>query len=81
MSTATKDDLKAGASVYDAKGGVVGKIVSVSAKGALLDTGTVKATVPATSFAKNDKGLVISMTKAEIEAAAKPATKAPKKPK
>ena len=53
-------------------------------------TGTVKANIPVASFAKNDKGLVISMSKTEIDAAAKPAaanktttttTKTTKKPK
>jgi hypothetical protein len=78
---ATKDDVKSGVSVYDQKGGVVGKIISTSAKGAVVDTGTVKATIPTSSFAKGDKGLVISMTKAEIDTAAKPETKTTKKPK
>lgn len=90
VTAATAADIKAGVPVFDAKGGVVGKVESVSAKGAVVNTGTVKATVPVASFAKNDKGLVISMSKAEIDAAAKPAaaaattttkTKATKKPK
>jgi myo-inositol-hexaphosphate 3-phosphohydrolase len=68
---ATAADVKAGLSVYDQKGGVVGKIASISGKNAVLDTGTVKASIPISSFAKSDKGLVIGMTKAEIEAAAK----------
>jgi hypothetical protein len=81
VTAVTKEDVKTGVSVYDQKGGVVGKIVSTSAKGAVVDTGTIKATIPTSSFAKGDKGLVISMTKAEIDAAAKPATKTTKKPK
>jgi hypothetical protein len=70
-SAATSADVKTGASVYDQQGGVVGKIVSSTAKGAVLDTGTVKATIPVSSFAKGDKGLVISMSKSELDAAAK----------
>jgi hypothetical protein len=70
-STATSADVKAGVSVYDQNGGTVGKIVSSSAKGAVIDTGTVKATIPLSSFGKSDKGLVLSMTKEEIDAAAK----------
>jgi hypothetical protein len=70
-SAATSADVKTGASVYDQQGGVVGKIVSSSAKGAVLDTGTVKATIPLSSFGKSDKGLVLSMTKEEIDAKAK----------
>jgi hypothetical protein len=31
----------------------------------------VKATIPVSSFAKGDKGLVISMSKSELDAAAK----------
>jgi len=91
VTAATAADVKAGVPVFDAKGGVVGKVDSVSAKGAVVNTGIVKATVPMASFAKNDKGLVISMSKAEIDAAAKPAatattttkttTKTTKKPK
>ena len=82
VTKATATDIKAGASVYDAKGGLVGKIDSVSSKGAVIDTGTVKATIPSSSFAKGDKGLVFGMTKAELEAAAKKTeTKPAKKPK
>jgi len=78
VSAVTKADVKAGASVYDQNGGVVGKVESISAKGAVISTGTVKATVPLSSFAKSDQGLVIGMSKAEIEAAAKPTGKKPK---
>jgi hypothetical protein len=68
---ATKADVKTGASIFDTSGNSVGKIESVSAKGAVLNTGKVKVTVPISSLAKSDKGLVIAMTKTEIEAAAK----------
>jgi hypothetical protein len=78
VSVVTKADVKAGASVYDQNGDVVGKIESISAKGAVISTGTVKATVPLSSFAKSDKGLVVGMSKAEIDAAAKPTAKKPK---
>lgn len=75
---ATAADVKKGVSVYDQSGGVVGKIDSVSGKNAVLSTGSTKATVPISSFAKNDKGLVIGMTKAEIDAQAKKAAPKPK---
>ena len=86
VTAATAADVKAGVPVFDSKGGVVGKIESVSAKGAVVKAGTARATIPVASFGKNDKGLVISMTKAEIEAAAKPSkttktTKPEAKPK
>lgn len=60
----------AGASVSDTKGGAVGTIASVNGDVAVVDTGMVKASIPVASFAKTDKGLLISMTKAELEAAA-----------
>jgi len=68
---ATVADLKAGASVYDSAGQLVGKIDSSDAEGGVVDTGTVKAKVPLASFGRNDKGLLISMSKTELEAAAK----------
>ena len=72
---ATAADVKAGMSVYDAKGGLVGKIISSDAKGIVVDTGNLKATLPLSGFAKSDKGLVIGMTKEELEAAAKKSAK------
>jgi uncharacterized protein involved in copper resistance len=71
VTQATAADVKKGVSVYDPKGGLVGKIDSVSAKGAVLNTGTTRAVIPVASFGKNDKGLVVSMTKSEIDAAGK----------
>ena len=63
--------MKAGTSVYDSKGVSIGKIESVSGKNAVLSSGGTKASIPISSFAKSDKGLVIGMTKSEFEAAAK----------
>jgi hypothetical protein len=68
---ATTADLKAGASVYDQNGALVGKIKSADSKGAVLDTGKVSVQIPLKGFAKTDKGLAIGMTKDEVEAAAK----------
>ena len=73
---ATEADIKAGVAVFDADGNAVGKIESVDAKGAVVSTGSAKAQVPLSSFGRSDKGLVISMSRAELEAAAK--EKAPK---
>ena len=67
----TRADVKTGSAVFDSSGDTVGTIKSVSAKGAVLDTGKVKVTIPLTSLAKSEKGLLIGMSKAEIEAAAK----------
>ena len=71
VTAATAADIKKDVPVYDQKGGVVGKIESVSAKGAVVNTGKARAEIPMESFGKNDKGLVMSMTKVELEAAAK----------
>lgn len=65
-----KANVTTGAAVMDVKGGAVGTIASVSGDVAVIDTGTVKASVPTSSFAQSDKGLLIGMTKAELEAAA-----------
>ena len=84
-AAATAADVKSGVTVYDQSGGMVGKIDSVSGGNAVVKAGDVRAAIPITSFAKNDKGLVISMTKAELEAKAPPAKEekkpAPKKTK
>jgi hypothetical protein len=77
-TAATAADVKKGSVVYDQSGGMVGKIESVRGKDAVLSTGTTRATVPISSFAKNDKGLVIGMTKAEIDAQAKKSAPKPK---
>lgn len=68
-AAATQDDLKAGATVYDSAGATVGTIQSVTANGAVVVSGKLRAEVPTTSFAKNAQGLVIGITKAEFEAA------------
>jgi hypothetical protein len=73
VKEATAADIKAGAQVYDPKGGAVGKVESVAADGVVVSTGSVRAKIPAKSLGKSDKGLVIAMTKSEFEAAAKKA--------
>ena len=39
----------------------------VSANGAIVSTGKARAEIPLTSFGKNDKGLVVSITKADLD--------------
>lgn len=67
---ATAADVRAGVAVLDPEGGVVGTVESVDAEGAVVSTGSVRAKMPISSFGKNARGLVISMTRAELEAAA-----------
>lgn len=71
LKPAKAADIKAGASVSDQKGGSVGKVDSVDAEGAVISTGSVRAKVPLSSLAIGSKGLVLSVTKDELEAAAK----------
>lgn len=75
VAAATAADVKADVPVFDQKGGVVGKIALVGPKGAIVSTGKARVEIPVSSFGKNDKGLVMSMTKSEIEAASADQTK------
>jgi hypothetical protein len=67
-------DVKAGAMVHDTAGGMVGTVETADASGAVIATGKSRVKIPIASLGKNDKGLVIAMTKAQLdaEAAAKP---------
>jgi hypothetical protein len=66
----TEADIKAGDTVRDTAGGVVGKVESVDVSGAVVATGKSRVQIPVTSFGKNQQGLVIAMTRAELDAAA-----------
>ena len=66
----TEADIKAGDTVRDTAGGLVGKVESVDASGAVVATGKSRVQIPVTSFGKNQQGLVITMTRAELDAAA-----------
>lgn len=68
-------NVTAGATVVDTTGAPVGTIESVSGDNAVLSTGTVKAAIPVASFAKGANGLVIGITKADLEAKVQAATK------
>ena len=74
VQPAAAADVKAGAEVRDTDGNMVGTVESVDANGAVIATGEARVQIPVTSFAKNDQGLVITMSKAELEAAAEAAT-------
>ena len=56
---------------------MVGTIESVDATGAVVATGTARAKLPLTSFGRNNQGLVISLTRAQLEAAAQQAAADP----
>ena len=50
---------------------LVGKVDSVKGEGAIVNTGKARAEIPLASFGKNDKGLVVSVTKADLNSKAK----------
>ncbi|MCB2046961.1 MAG: hypothetical protein KDE32_01895 [Novosphingobium sp.] len=61
--------LAVGATVSGPEGAEVGTIEKMAGGNVVIFTGTNRATLPATAFGRNDKGLVISMTKAQLDAA------------
>jgi hypothetical protein len=63
-------DFRTGLEVRDTKGGLVGVVESVDGEGAIVFTGNRRARLPFRSFGKNNLGLVISLSRAELEAAA-----------
>ena len=67
-SLVTISDVQEGSAVRDPQGGLVGRIESVDENGAVISTGRARARLPFSSFAKNDRGLVISLSRAELEA-------------
>ena len=69
--TASLADLgvKAGATVYGPQGNEAGTVEKVDGENVVLNTGTYSATLPGSAFGKSDKGPIVSMTKAQIDAA------------
>lgn len=61
-----------GATVVDSAGAPVGTVESVADDMAVISTGAAKVRVPVTALAQGEKGLTIGVTKAELEAQAKP---------
>ena len=70
VTAAAPSDFRTGIEVRDARGGMVGTVESVDGEGAIVFTGNLRAKLPFQSFGKNNLGLVISLSKAELEAAA-----------
>lgn len=65
---ATPDDVTVGSEIRDAKGLVLGKVDSVSLSAAVVAAEGGKVEVPLESFGKNNKGLLLSLTKTEFDA-------------
>lgn len=72
---AKPDDVTVGAEVRDSKGVVIGKIDSVSMASAVIAAPGGKVEVPLEAFGKNNKGLLVGMTKADFDAAVAAAVK------
>ena len=74
---ATAADLRTGVQVRDQTGALVGTVESADATGAVVSTGRVRARLALASFGANGQALVISMTRAQLEAAAAQAAPRP----
>ena len=70
VTAAAPSDFRTGMEVRDARGGMVGTVESVDGQGAIVFTGNLRAKLPFQSVGKNNLGLVISLSRAELEAAA-----------
>ena len=70
VTAATAADVQAGAAIRDQSGAPVGTIESVAGETAVVSTGTVRAEIPISSFGKDSQGLVLAMTRSQLEAAA-----------
>lgn len=74
---------KAGDSVYDQAGEVIGTIEKVDGTNFVISTGTNRATLALNSLGQGPKGLTLALTKAQLEtaiqraAAGTPAAEAP----
>lgn len=79
-AAAAAPKLAQGATVYDAQGATVGTIESLDGQFATLATAKSKAKLPLTAFGTGEKGPVIGMTAAQVDAAAGSAGAAAAKP-
>lgn len=64
------EQVKPGATVYDTTGAEAAKIDSIAGDLVVVSTGTNKISLPMASFAPGANGPVVSVTKAQIDAAA-----------
>lgn len=71
VSAANEADITTGKPVYDKNGEIVGTVESSSAVGAVVKTDSARVQIPLTGFGKNATGLVLGLTKAEVDSAAK----------
>ncbi len=57
-----------GEMVYGPSGADIGKITAAVGGDVIIDTGSHKVAIPPASFARNDKGLMLSATKDQVDA-------------
>lgn len=69
-AASASSQVKAGAQVFDTSGAEAATVESVSGDLVVVSTGTNKITMPMASFAAGAKGPVVSVTKAQLDAAA-----------
>jgi nitrous oxidase accessory protein NosD len=62
-------EVTAGATVYGPQGNEVGKIDKVDGTTAVVNTGKHNAALPTSAFGKNEKGLLVSMTREQLDSA------------
>ena len=68
-SSATATAPTVGATVFDTSGAPIGTITSIASGAVTIDTGAHKVPVPTASVGPGAKGLVMGMTKAQLDAA------------
>lgn len=73
QATSAPVEITVGAVVSDPSGAKVGTVKEVAADGVVVASEAAQAKLPKTSFAKGASGLVIAMTPAQFDAAAKAA--------
>ena len=73
-AAAASTQVTVGATVYGPDGAEVGKVEKVEGGNAVINTGKNSAAVPAAAIGHNDKGLLVSMTRDQLDAAVAAAT-------
>ena len=64
---ARPEDVTVGSEIRDSKGAVLGRVESVNMSAAVVAGAAGKVEVPLESFGKNNKGLLLALTKAEFD--------------
>lgn len=67
--TAPQVDVAVGAAVYGPQGSQVGTVEKVEGGNAVVNTGKNSAALPLNAFGKNEKGLLLSMTREQLDGA------------